>query len=170
MSDRNVFDVGMDRDQIVPGLPGFLQLVAPDSFERFEITINVGVRSMNTNDIRSAWRGFHTAKKAWEDRLQQDLMVARVPKGNLRAIAGGILRMPTRRRRDSGNYATLLDKALGDALTFSGDPSRPVEQRYIPDDDPGHYFFAGVEFEEEPGPHRTRIVLFTQPREESHGS
>jgi hypothetical protein len=52
----------------------------------------------------------------------------------------------------------VVNKALGDAL---------VKRLVIPDDDPQHYHFGGVEFEEDPGPARTRIVIFAQPTQET---
>lgn len=164
-----MFDVGVDRDQIVPGLQGHLQLIAPDTFTRHEIVIGVTPPSMNTDEVRG-WRAFARTKKAWQERLQSELMVAKFPKRNAVIIAGAVMRFPRGGRRDSGNFGHVLDKALGDALTFSGDPSRPADLRYIADDTPRYYYFAGVEFEQEPGPHRTRIVLFTLPEEETHGS
>ena len=50
-----------------------------------------------------------------------------------------MLRFPARRRRDSGNYRVMLEKALGDAL---------VEGGWLPDDTPEHYEFGGVTFTE----------------------
>lgn len=150
----------------LPGLPDYLAVVNLDTFGRREITIDETPPSMNDNTIRSHWRGFHTAKKDWEERIQSELMVARYPFANQRVIVGARMRFPRKSRRDSGNFASVLDKALGDALTFSGDRLRPDRLRYIADDTPEFYFFAGVEFEEERGPARTTLVLFNQTRED----
>lgn len=79
--------------------------------------------SMNTNKIRSHWRGFHTAKKEWQRELEQLFMAVGVPRpirseGPVEASV--TLRFPMRRRRDSENFRPLLSKALGDALVNGG--------------------------------------------------
>lgn len=149
-------------DRTIPGLPGYLQLIAPESWTRHEIEVRAVPPSLNTNDLRSGWQAFRRHKKQWQEEIGQALMIGKVGFGWEAAIAGAILRFPKRAaRRDSGNFTVVLEKALGDAMTFSGDSVRPVNMRYIPDDDFARYFFAGVEFEDEPGPARTRIVLFT---------
>jgi hypothetical protein len=112
--------------------------------------------SMNTNEIRSHWRGFQKHKKDWESEIRTLLMMRRIPPHSYqRAIAGAIIRFPKRAaRRDSGNFAGVVEKALGDALQT---------MRVIPDDDDKHYHFAGVEFAEEIGAPRTWIHLFLCP-------
>lgn len=152
------------READLPGGRGLITIVPPGDWRRDEIVLDGMVPpSMNTNKIRSHWRGFHTEKKKWEQRIQTELMVIGLPRGNQRAIAGARLRFPKRAaRRDAGNFQGIIEKALGDALAYRLDP---IDRRYIPDDDAVRYFFTGVEFEEEVGPARTTIVLFTQPKE-----
>jgi hypothetical protein len=119
--------------------------------------------SMNANQIRSSWRGFHRQKKSWQDDIGLLLLAAGLPRGNRAAVAGATMRFPVRARRDPPNYLGLLSKALGDALVVS--LQTPKCQRFIPDDDGPHYTFVGVAFEPELGPARTLIHLYTQPEE-----
>lgn len=87
------------------------------------ITLPMVPPSINTNKIRSHWRGFHTAKKAWQEDLEMALLASKLPRpipamGPVQVTA--CLRFPVRRRRDSENFRPLLSKALGDALTNGG--------------------------------------------------
>jgi hypothetical protein len=140
-------------DRIVPGMP-MMPVIVPEGWSRAEFEIPRTPPSMNTNAIRSHWRGFHREKKAWEDEIGFMLMAALLPRLGERAIAGCKMRFPRRGRRDSGNFKGVVEKALGDALVAGG---------WIPDDDAARYVFVGVEFEDETGPNRTTIVVFTQP-------
>jgi hypothetical protein len=140
-------------DRSVPGMPMF-GLVVPEGWDRAELVLPRTPPSMNNNQIRSHWRGFHTEKKSWQEEIGQLLMLARLPRNGERAIAGARMRFPKGGRRDSGNFKGVVEKALGDAL---------VEGRYIPDDDDQRYVFTGVEFEDERGADQTVIVVFTQP-------
>jgi hypothetical protein len=106
--------------------------------------------SLNTNAIRSHWRGYHRHKKQWQAELEQLLMVAQLPRHLQRVEATAILRFPDRRRRDSGNFSALLDKALGDALVNGG---------WLVDDTPDQYRWTNVAFDNDRGERRTRIVL-----------
>lgn len=79
--------------------------------------------SMNTNKIRSDWRGFHNVKKAWQRMIEVELMGLALPRpiprvGPLRADV--VLTFPTKHRRDSENFRPVLSKALGDALVNGG--------------------------------------------------
>lgn len=135
-----------------------IRLRPPAGWRKVEIDIPRVPPSMNTNEIRSHWRGFHEHKKSWQQEIETLLMVERVKRfGYQRAMAGGFMRFPRRvARRDPGNFAGLLNKSLGDALTtFNA----------IPDDDAPHYFFGGVEIEGETGPPRTRLWIYLQPKE-----
>jgi hypothetical protein len=140
-------------DRSVPGMPMF-GLVVPEGWDRAELVLPRTPPSMNNNQIRSHWRGFHIEKKSWQEEIGQLLMLARMPRNGERAIAGARMRFPKGGRRDSGNFKGVVEKALGDAL---------VEGRYIPDDDDQRYVFTGVEFEDERGADQTVIVVFTQP-------
>lgn len=156
-----------DASWYVPGSPHGLQIVPPRTWRRDVLLVAETPPSMNTNQIRSNWRGYHKHKKKWQEEIQTLLMVAGLPRDNQRAIAGAILRFPKRAaRRDGGNFAGLIEKALGDALAYRLDEPH---RRYIPDDDDAHYSFVGVEFDEEIGDALTRIFVFTQPKEEPDG-
>jgi hypothetical protein len=74
-----------------------------------------------------------------------------------RITASAVLRFPTRRRRDTGNYRTPLEKALGDALQLAG---------VIPDDTPDLYTLDRMRFDATPGPARTIITLDYDPLED----
>lgn len=135
-----------------------IRIRPPEHWTRVILELPRVPPSMNTNEIRSHWTGFQRHKKEWQNEIATMLMVARVRRGGWqRAACGAFLRFQARApRRDEGNFEQLLNKALGDAL---------VEYRAIPDDDPPHYVFGGVEFDGERGPDRTRIVVFLQPEE-----
>lgn len=127
------------------------------NWPRFILEVRRRPLSMNTNVGHGHWSGFHGAKKGFQEEITTELMVAGVSRrGYQRAVAGAFIRFNRRfsRNPDPGNYATLVNKALGDAL---------VEYGAIPDDDAPHYVFGGVEFEDEIGPARTRIYVYLQP-------
>lgn len=141
-----------------------LRLVPPVTWARQIIEIPRTPPSMNNNEIRSHWTGYQKEKKSWQAEIALVLMAAQLPRGGFqRAIAGAFLRFGDRSVRDTGNFAGLLNKALGDALVIS--PDWPRHKRYIPDDDGAHYHFAGVEFDPERGDPRTTIYLYLQPKE-----
>ena len=142
-----------------------LRLRPPTTWARHVLEIPRVPPSMNNNEIRSHWTGFQEHKKSWQAEIALMFMAAQLPRGGFeRAIAGAFLRFPTRSIRDTGNFAGLLNKALGDALTVS--PDWPRHKRYIPDDDAAHYYFGGVEFEPDRGPPRTTFYVYLQPKED----
>jgi hypothetical protein len=147
---------------------GMERMRLPWSFRCDVLTILRTPPSMNTNQIRSHWRGFQREKKSWQGEIAWLLLEAKLPRRNRRAIAGAFLRFPrapvARAVRDPSNYQSLLNKALGDALVIS--PQMPAHLRFIPDDDGPHYYFSGVEFEPELGPARTRIYLYTSQEDD----
>jgi hypothetical protein len=168
----------MKRGWVVPGGPVIddagarLRLRPPEHWTRVILEIKRTPPSMNANEIRSNWRGFQKEKKAWQEEIGQLLMIKGRKCGIYqRAIAGGVMRFAPHRlpwlqasqRRDAGNYGGVIEKALGDALTI--DPHLPAPLRYIPDDDEAHYFFGGVEFDPVPGPPRTLLYIYLQPKE-----
>ena len=91
---------------------------------------------MNAVGFHSHWSVGRKAKQDWEGWLQIALLEQRVPKGLKSVRAAAILRFKQRRRRDALNFATILDKALGDVLQAGG---------YLPDDTPDFYRFGDVE-------------------------
>lgn len=136
-----------------------MRLRPPHEWRKVEIDIPRVPPSMNDNKIRSNWRGFQAEKKSWQTEIELMLMTSGLKRrGYQRAMVGGFVRFAaSAARRDPGNYAGLVNKACGDAL---------VNFDAIPDDDGPHYFFGGVEIEDEPGPDRTRLWIYLQPNEE----
>ncbi len=135
-----------------------LRIMPPEGWVWHEIDVPRVPPSMNNNEIRSSWRGFQTLKKDWQSEVELMLMVHDIKReAYQRAIAGAWMRFDVRAgRRDSGNYSSLISKALGDALD---------NYRAIPDDDDLHFFFTGTEFEGVTGTPRTRFVIALQPND-----
>lgn len=135
-----------------------IRLRVPVAWKRVVLDLPRTPPSMNTNVGRGHWRAFQKEKKEWQEEIETLLMIAKVSRrGYQRAAAGAWLRFNIRRKqRDPSNFATVVNKALGDALVNYG---------AIPDDDAPHYVFGGVEFEEEQGPPRTQILVYLQPLE-----
>lgn len=96
---------------------------------------------------RWAWT---KAKKEWQRSMEVALMVSKVPRGLESVEASATLDFPSARRRDTGNYRTILEKCLGDALTNGG---------WLSDDTPDQFTFNTVEFAK--GPNKTTLVLTT---------
>jgi hypothetical protein len=92
------------------------------------------------------------AKKEWQETLETALLAYRVPRGLDSVRVTARLRFPQRRKRDEGNFRTLLEKCLGDALVNGG---------WLSDDTPDEFEFGRVVFEEETGPARTTLILET---------
>lgn len=136
-----------------------IRLRPPEYWPRFILEIPRVPPSMNSNEIRSNWRGFQKHKKSWQEEIGLGLMEHHVGRGCYqRAVAGCFMRFPKRAaRRDPPNFSGLVNKACGDAL---------VVHRAIADDDGPHYVWGGVEFKEELGPACTWIYLYLQPQED----
>lgn len=105
--------------------------------------------SMNTNTIRSNWRGFHNHKKRWQELLGMLLLKEQVPKGAAHVHATATIQFRVKRKRDEGNFRGLIEKALGDALQAVG---------VIADDTPEFYEFGAVVLADD-GINRTTIVI-----------
>lgn len=89
-------------------------------------------------------------KKQWQEWIEVALMEARVPRNQESVFVTAVLQFPTRRRRDAGNYRTLLEKTLGDALVNGG---------WLADDTPDQFVFGKLVFDQEPGPKQTTLIL-----------
>lgn len=98
---------------------------------------------------RWAWT---KAKKDWQATIEMALMVAGVPRGLGNVVARAELHFPTNRRRDEGNYRTLLEKCLGDAL---------VNGRWLKDDTPEFFRFDRILFAL--GARKETILILTVP-------
>lgn len=124
-----------------------------------EFFINDTPPSLNDVGGRGGYRVWSRHKRRWQTDVEAWLLVltaeGKLPPRVEFIAATATLSFPTRRRRDVGNYAALLDKALGDALV--GDRRVWPDGRWLPDDTPTHYRFGGLEFAH--GRPQTRIAL-----------
>ena len=105
--------------------------------------------SLNRVGTRGSHWAVTSAKARWHSIFAVLLVEARLPRHLDVVEASAVLRFPTRRRRDEGNFRWLIEKALGDALV----------PRWLPDDTPDRYRFFGVEFDPERGPRRTTLTV-----------
>jgi hypothetical protein len=119
--------------------------------------------SLNQVGTRGNFRVVAGHKKRWQKIVTDLLIASGMPRGvATRVKATASIRMPTRRRRDEGNWRWLIEKCLGDALQLTGkrgEPPTPAHLRWLPDDTPEHYRFGRVIFEEELGPKRITIRI-----------
>jgi len=107
--------------------------------------------SLNRVGQRGSWKATHFEKKRWQSILEKYLMMARLPRPLPHFLrVGAVIVFPTRHRRDSGNFKSPLEKALGDALVNGG---------WLPDDTPRWWEFRDFEFARETGPNTTIITL-----------
>lgn len=101
--------------------------------------------SLNRVGASGGWRQWERHKKAWQDNIGFALLAAVQPKRRLLTpvVADALLYFPQMRRRDEGNYRSILEKACGDAL---------VAGFWIPDDTPDCFRFRSVTFAKKPRP------------------
>jgi len=118
-----------------------------------ELQLGGTPRSLNAVGSRGSWRAFHKEKKRWQDDLYYSLIAARVPLNCKRIDARATLHFATNRRRDEGNYRSLLEKALGDALQMGG---------WIEDDTPEFFSFKELTFGDLAKPAATIVTLEVQ--------
>jgi hypothetical protein len=139
-----------------------LRLRPPETWLKVELRLPRVAPSMNTNVTRGRGQEFQRLKKEWQAEIEVELMIARSKRPALyksyqRALAGCFMRFAiARQHRDAPNFEPLVAKALGDALQNFG---------AIPDDDSLHFFFGGVEIDQERGADRTLIWIYLQPQE-----
>ena len=108
-------------------------------------------QSFNRVGGTSSWRVWQTHKKQWEDRLVAGIVDAGIPAHTgMFARTTAVLEVPTRRRRDAGNFGVILEKALGDALQRAS---------VIPDDTPEFWSWTSVSFVHTPREKRTLVVV-----------
>lgn len=108
--------------------------------ERF--AIDGAPPSMNTNEVRSHWKGEHAAKKEWQGRFARALHGLELDRpirsvgadGKLAPIfAHIVVTVPGGKLADSPNY-WIASKSLGDAFTGRPAPDRAVNydhRRYV---------------------------------------
>lgn len=99
---------------------------------------------------RWAWT---RAKKEWQGLFELLLMQTGMPRNWAFIEAKAVLTFHVKRKRDEGNYRTILEKCLGDALVNGG---------WLADDTPEHFRFVSVTFDPEPGEPKTLIELECQ--------
>lgn len=104
--------------------------------ETYEIALPGTPPSFNkVGHSGNRWTWTNT-KKQWEGYCVVALLSAPVPKKLSFVRANAWLFFKQERRRDEGNYRTLLEKCLGDALQLG----------WLEDDDPEHFVFDRVRF------------------------
>lgn len=106
--------------------------------------------SLNRVGGSGGWRVFARHKKRWQSEAELWLMVLQIPRPLEFVEASVVLRFPTRRRRDVGNYQALLDKSIGDAL---------VNGQWLLDDTSDYYRFASLSFDPAPGASKTTVRI-----------
>lgn len=92
--------------------------------------------SMNEIGLYSHWARGRKVKREWQAMIETMLMKEQVPRGLQSVAASAVINFKQRRRRDLGNFRTILEKVTGDAL---------VTARRIPDDTPSYYRFGSIE-------------------------
>jgi hypothetical protein len=106
--------------------------------------------SFNKSGGRGHWRSFHGYKRKWQMIFEVKMMGALPRKRYKRVVATAHLRFQTKRTRDEGNYRTILEKSLGDALVNGG---------WLQDDDTERFVFQHVVIDKETGTSQTTIHL-----------
>lgn len=101
--------------------------------------------------LYAPWQKQARIKRDIQREIEGELMAWRVPRRLSSVRATALLIFPLERRRDEGNYRSVLEKALGDALTNGG---------WLVDDTPDHFTFGELEFQVTAGePAVARITL-----------
>lgn len=114
---------------------------------RVTIAIPATPPSLNTWLSRH-WRVRDRDKKRWQDELNMECRRWNLPYSE-RIEASVVFRFRDRRKRDTGNYSSVLEKCLGDAL-------RPD---FIADDDAQRFWMKRAEISPETGSPLTTIIL-----------
>ena len=114
-------------------------------------TVSLGYLPKSFNQTQHAhWAVVRREKQQLQSDLEIAMLANRVPKGLERVEATAVLLVPDKRRRDTGNWRTPLEKALGDAL---------VRGCFLADDTPDRFSFGELVFQHEPGVRATRVTL-----------
>jgi len=116
--------------------------------EHFTLKIGGTPKSLNRVAKAKHWAVFQREKKTWEGNIFIALLEAKVPKPLASVYAEASLQFKTARRRDEGNYRSVLEKALGDALQL----------QWLDDDTPDQFRFGPLHFDDAPG-NETLIFL-----------
>lgn len=118
--------------------------------DRYELRIPGVPKSLNAVGSRGSRFAFHREKKTWEGMCMIALNESKVPRGLARVDATAVLHPPTSHKRDEGNFRTILEKALGDALQLGG---------HLADDSSDFFSFGRLSFAEKRKPAETIITL-----------
>lgn len=116
----------------------------------FELDVPGIPKSLNQVGSRGSRFAWQNEKKAWEGMLWTACTIAKLPRDLAFVHAVAILHPTTNRRRDEGNYRTMLEKALGDALQLGG---------WLADDSPEFFKFGSLAFGVPEKPARTVVIL-----------
>lgn len=106
--------------------------------------------SFNRVGSRGGQQAFHREKKKWQGIFETLMLATGFPREWESITVTVRLTFPEKRKRDEGNFRSLIEKALADAL---------VNGRWIPDDTPEHFFLERVHFEQQTGRPKTNIEL-----------
>lgn len=106
------------------------------SVHRVALSIPGTPPSFNQIGYRSHWAVGRNEKLKWQGWIALALMEREVPRRLKRVDVKATIRFKQKRRRDSGNFRVVLDKACGDAL---------VEGGWLADDTSDLYDFGRVE-------------------------
>lgn len=87
----------------------------------------------------------------WRPALTAALEASGLPRGLGGVMVEAEVSFGDNVKRDRGNHAVMLDKALGDAMVVGG---------WLPDDEWGRYGFGELQRREDGKTNRTRIVIF----------
>jgi hypothetical protein len=95
------------------------------------------------------WRVRDREKRALELVIHAHLVKAGFVGRYERIEAEVVFRFPDRRKRDTGNYSSTLEKCLGDVL----------KGRWIADDDAQRFYMRSARISEQRGPAETLLVI-----------
>jgi hypothetical protein len=112
--------------------------------------------SLNQLGARGSSRQWHRKKKQLQNEVELLLLAEGVPKRLARAEVTGTLYFPTVRGRDEGNYRSILEKAVGDALVNGG---------WLADDTPNRYSFGKLQLLSRPRQQPRTLLSFTTTKE-----
>lgn len=127
----------------------------PDPKPGFNLVIGYDDTPPSFNHVgsRGGQMAFHRKKKEWQRTFETLMLTTGFPRDwkYIKAIVR--LTFPERRKRDEGNFRTLIEKSLADAL---------VNGKWIPDDDPDHFWLERVIFEQQVGKPKTVVELVAE--------
>lgn len=118
--------------------------------ESYTFELGTVPKSLNAISSRGSRWAYIKEKKRWEDMLWPMLELGKLPRPMKHVLINVWLRFPVRRRRDTGNFAWILEKAVGDVL---------VKRGFLVDDTPEYFQMGVTRFDGAQGPPRTTIEV-----------